>query len=1092
MKFFNPQRQPVSVPSSQTGWRFLAVFGVVACPFVTLLIGFAWRWKTGAEFSQAPWTIRAPAMLSLVISGLLSLVAVLGAVRLLMSHGLVAIFDNVHGMSRASRQTFGCVMAGLIAFIVCFGNVIIAISTPEMEAKRRERSQLVEWEREITDVLRPLAPTFEKEAIKKGPVSAVIYGRALWTKNNHLVDRVFLNNLPQDRMGTSRDWKFATEQRPVTILMELERRVGETEYTLTDLDTGEQIPSKCLYHDFALVVWPQKSVLGLVSIRIPALESYSYSRPVDPLRVSGDDDSAPGEITPDYQHDDYVRKRDEQLASLIRSARLEQEFIADATATASEAAAGSESQATASEQGQEKPALNADEFATSSNDAWSPFETWQASGNITAACLSRGGGWLACATMDPESRESSIEVWNTWTKSRHTRLQYDGGGIIGLQFCPGRGQLLCLHQGHSLSLFDWRKGQHLYTQGGASTDSSPDAIYCGLWRDGRIVFVNRQGNVDVFTLDDQPPLGPRLVPECRFSIGQVDAPFAAVCVDRSNSLFLRKLENGNTTLFHWTYQDRQFQPRPSMVLKPENVQETWNLLSLRRVEDDDFEVAFEQNAKVSLHYSRDPANNAVWNLLELGYDDVQLSDDGSAAAFRDRSGRLAVTRWKSTILSENEAPTVQVRSSSSDAGAGTRKEFTILSHDLEDEHLVEALDVDGNWHPVVGDRITRTLTVESERISIRATDARGAARVHEEVLATKAWKLIDAYPVESNPPSPTARAFAPSPQGGIFAILRDEQTIEIWDYRKKAPIHLLRHSEPVRSIVYSPSGDKLGALGEHAFQYWVMSERPMAVSPDREMLNSLRDAIPPRRGKLKLTPESFFFEQPKAMGFAKDKRFVAIELDNLSMLRMRDAKGKLLASLPSKYGSAVIAVSDAVELIAVGSHRFGAVEFYDQRNVRPFAELIDSRSMNSAATGPSPPGGPANVGEELPCAVTGLAWSHDGKRLAIAGDFGVAFTPSPVGENRWVGTKPLETRTTTQPRDARIVALAYSSSSDLVVAIDATGALQIWDALRAVHLATFAAKGAPAVGAVFAPGDRGVMSYHVDGRIRLWRNPENP
>jgi hypothetical protein len=266
----------------------------------------------------------------------------------------------------------------------------------------------------------------------------------------------------------------------------------------------------------------------------------------------------------------------------------------------------------------------------------------------------------------------------------------------------------------------------------------------------------------------------------------------------------------------------------------------------------------------------------------------------------------------------------------------------------------------------------------------------------------------------------------------------------------------------------------------------------MAVSPDREMLKSLRDAIPPRRSKLNLTPESFFFEQPKAMGFAKDKRFVAIEIDALSMLRMRDAKGKLLASLPSKYGPAVIAVSDAVKLIAVGSHRFGAVEFYHQRDLRPFAELIDSRSMNSAVTGPSPPGGPANAGEELTCAVTGLAWSHDGKRLAIAGDFGVAFTPSPVGENRWVGTKPLETRTTTQPRDARIVGLASSSSSDLVVAIDATGSLQIWDALRAVHLATFAAKGAPAVGAVFAPGDRGVMSYHVDGRIRLWRNPENP
>ena len=110
--------------------------------------------------------------------------------------------------------------------------------------------------------------------------------------------------------------------------------------------------------------------------------------------------------------------------------------------------------------------------------------------------------------------------------------------------------------------------------------------------------------------------------------------------------------------------------------------------------------------------------------------------------------------------------------------------------------------------------------------------------------------------------------------------------------------------------------------------------------------------------------------------------------------------------------------------------------------------------------------------------VLGLAWSHDGERLAIASETqGVVLSNRTGGETVILG------------RDLRASAVAFSPDSRRLATGSATGQLLVWDlANPSAPPAAVAAHRAALTSLVFA-GDR-LISSSLDGELKVW-TPEN-
>jgi len=110
------------------------------------------------------------------------------------------------------------------------------------------------------------------------------------------------------------------------------------------------------------------------------------------------------------------------------------------------------------------------------------------------------------------------------------------------------------------------------------------------------------------------------------------------------------------------------------------------------------------------------------------------------------------------------------------------------------------------------------------------------------------------------------------------------------------------------------------------------------------------------------------------------------------------------------------------------------------------------------------------------CGVLGVAYSHDGSRLAIAGEGGIADVWSLATRRRIrslaYNTVPVATAVFS-PHDRRVLTASYD------------GTARLWDAASGRRLAAFAITGS-LLGASFSPDGRAILTASDTGRVSVW------
>jgi WD40 repeat protein len=192
-----------------------------------------------------------------------------------------------------------------------------------------------------------------------------------------------------------------------------------------------------------------------------------------------------------------------------------------------------------------------------------------------------------------------------------------------------------------------------------------------------------------------------------------------------------------------------------------------------------------------------------------------------------------------------------------------------------------------------------------------------------------------------------------------------------------------------------------------------------------------------------------------------------------------------------------LAIAGEPPVLAVGVAEQPEVVLLDARDLRLFARLLIDASPNTTPNSSQT----SNESEGSIQSVSSIAWNAEGSQLAIGGDFGVAFArilanPDQAGSTVTISLPPCPMN---RPRiqaavpdsGQRISFVSFSPTSGLVTVVNHQGEIELWDSEAQERRTIIRAAEAPAIGAELVAEDRGVMSYHTDGRIRLWARPRN-
>jgi WD40 repeat protein/serine/threonine protein kinase len=316
-------------------------------------------------------------------------------------------------------------------------------------------------------------------------------------------------------------------------------------------------------------------------------------------------------------------------------------------------------------------------------------------------------------------------------------------------------------------------------------------------------------------------------------------------------------------------------------------------------------------------------------------------------------------------------------------------------------------------------------------------------------LATGAWRdgprLWD--PDAGEPPLLTFEghqhpisALAFSPDGGQLASSSADRTVKVWNTTTGKLLHTLSHSGTVLCVAYSPNGRRLAATGEDK------TVRIWDAQTGRQVLSL--------RGHTDMCGCVAFSPDPDGWRLASASADGTIRIWDATPLR-DDEGEKPLNFTAHRDEVRTVAYSPHGRWIASAGHG-PDVKVWDAATGQVRAELN---------------------GDTL--VVFRLAWSPDGRRIAVAGSDGRKQTVK-------VWDVATQKEIFELPPGQEYFAVAFSPDDHYLVTGRLTAALQVWDAKTGDAIGTLGSHDREIRAVVFSRDGKHLASASPDGQVKLW------
>ena len=307
------------------------------------------------------------------------------------------------------------------------------------------------------------------------------------------------------------------------------------------------------------------------------------------------------------------------------------------------------------------------------------------------------------------------------------------------------------------------------------------------------------------------------------------------------------------------------------------------------------------------------------------------------------------------------------------------------------------------------------------------------------------------------------------------------RVITLWDLQtsQKIGLQTTQPTESLWAVALSPDGTKLASIGAKAVLFFEAGSGNSTATWTPERLVRLTD-VRTGRELATLTETVDEINPGRCMTFSPDGKIIAfggsdkIHLWNIetgssldiSLVEEQAADGNGHFFSPPVDINAFVFSPDGKKLVS--GTMGGKVQMWDTETGVPLAPFFEGQNMEEAVEG-----GPGNFRVTYRDAITALAFSSNGRLLAVGSDQKIRL----LGSREYPPLKDT-------PRGTQ--ALAFSSDDTVLVTGMREGSVELWNLATGDKLKTLKGHTAIVEAVVFSPDGKKLVSTGKDGTILLW------